>query len=159
VNRVKLTARTLTVGTVVAATYLLICGCIYDVPITAKPTRTIDTRLLGNWTSRDGKDKMKVVKLDASHYIVSCNGDLNGADPSDLAGTPFASVQKLESDKTQYAYWTWKLSDDDTQNLRKVNDKVIPDDTKDTATVQGLLKENLQNPELFGDEVQMSRDK
>ena len=102
---------------------------------------------------------MKVVKLDDSNYSVSCDGDLYRAYHSDVADTPFVSVQKLESDKPQYAYWTWKLSDDGTLSLRNVNDKVVPDDTKDSASVQNLLKKNLQNPVLFGDEMQMTKDK
>ena len=158
-NKVSLITRTFTVGIVAAACCLVISGCIYDVPITAKATRKVDARLLGNWTSKDGKDKMKVVKLDDSNYIVACDGDLYRSYHSDLADTPFVSVQKLESDKPQYAYWTWKLSDDGTLSLRNVNDKVVPDDTKDSARVQKLLKENLHNPALFGDETQMTKDK
>jgi len=158
-SRVRLIAKKLTFGIVVAACCFVISGCIYDVPITAKATRKVDARLLGNWTSKDGKDKMKVVKLDDSNYIVSCNGDLYRAYHSDVADTPFVSVQKLESDKPQYGYWTWKLSDDGTLSLRNVSDKVVPDDTKDSASVQKLLKENLKNPALFGDETQMTKDK
>ena len=158
-NKIKLNAQKLTRGIVVAACCIVISGCIYSVPITPKATRNIDVRLLGNWTSKDGKDKMKVVKLDDSNYIIYSDGDLYRAYHSDLADTPFISVQKLESDKPQYAYWTWKLSDDGTLDLRNVSDKVVPDDTKDTASVQKLLKKNLQNPALFGDEIQMTKDK
>ena len=158
-NGVSLVSRTFTFGIVAAACCFVISGCVYDVPITSKATRKIDARLLGNWTSKDGKSKMKVVKLDDSNYIVSTDGDLYRAYHSDVADTPFVSVQKLESDKPQYAYWTWKLSDDGTLSLRNVNDKVVPDDTKDSASVQELLKKNLKNPALFGDEIQMTKDK
>ncbi|MCU0785805.1 MAG: hypothetical protein MUF81_17530 [Verrucomicrobia bacterium] len=158
-NRVRLIAKKLTLGIVVAACCFVISGCIYDVPITAKATRKVDARLLGNWTSKDGKVKMKVVKLDDSNYIVSCDGDLYRAYYSDVADTPFVSVQKLESDKPQYAYWTWKLSGDGTLSLRNVSDKLVPDDIKDSASVQKLLKQNLQNPALFGDEIQMTKNK
>ena len=158
-NGISLMPRTFTFGVFAAACCLVISGCIYDVPITPKATRKVDARLLGNWTSKDGKSKMKVVKLDDSNYIVSADGDLYRAYHSDVADTPFVSVQKLESDKPKYAYWTWKLSGDGTLSLRNVNDKVVPDDTKDSASVQKLLKKNLKNPALFMDEVQMTRDK
>jgi hypothetical protein len=158
-NRVTLIAQKFTLGIVATACCFVISGCIYGVPITSKATRKVDARLLGNWTSKDGKDKMKVVKLDDSDYIVSCNGDLYRAYHSDVADTSFVSVQKLESDKPQYAYWTWKLSDDGTLILRIVNDKVIPDDTKDSASVRKLLKKNLQNPALLEDGMQMTKDK
>ena len=148
-----------TFGIVAAACCLIGSGCIYDVPITSQPTRKLDANLLGNWSSKDGKSKMKVVKLDDSNYIVSCDGDLYRAYHSDVANTPFMSVQKLEGDKPQYAYWDWRLSDDGILHLRNVNDKLVPDNTKDSASVQKLLKENLQNPALFEDEIQMSKDR
>jgi len=158
-NRVSFVSRTSTFGIVAAACCFVLSGCLYDFPITAQATRKVNARLLGNWTSKDGKNKLKVVKLDDSNYIVSCDGDLYRAYHSDVADTPFVSVQNLESDKPQYAYWTWKLSGDGTLRLRNVNDKVVPDDTKDSASVQKLLKENLQNPALFGDEIQLTKDK
>lgn len=75
-NGVSLIPRTFTCGIVAAACCFVISGCIYSVPITAKATRKIDATLLGNWTSKDGKSKLKVVKLDDSNYIVSTDGDL-----------------------------------------------------------------------------------
>ena len=57
---------------------LSLSGCEgdYAVPITSGPTRKIDQRLLGNWVSKDGTDKMKVRRLNDSIAIVSYNGDL-----------------------------------------------------------------------------------
>ncbi|MGA3086403.1 MAG: hypothetical protein ABSE95_16680 [Thermodesulfobacteriota bacterium] len=157
-NRVRLISRTFTFGIVVAACCFVISSCVYHVPITSKATRKVDTRLLGNWTSKDGKTKMKVVKLDDSTYKVSSNGDYL-VYHSDVAGTAFVSVKKLKSNKPEYYYWIWKLSDDGTLILRNVNDKVVPDNTKDSASVQELLKKNLQNPALFGNEIRMTKDK
>jgi len=51
------------------------------------------------------------------------------------------------------------LSGDGTLVGRGVSDKVIPDETKDSASVQKLLEENLQNPALFEDEAQFTKDK
>jgi hypothetical protein len=54
----------------------------------------------------------------------------------------------------------WKLSADDTTlSLRNVSDKVIPTETKDSATVIALLKKNARNPELFGEEIEFKREK
>ena len=61
-------------------------------------------RLLGDWTSTDRKQKMKVRKLDDSVYIVYYDGDLFRAYHSDIAETPFASVQDLNSNDRKYAY-------------------------------------------------------
>jgi hypothetical protein len=159
-NSVKLIAQRLTLGIVVAACWFAFSGCVYNVPITSKPTGKIDVRLLGHWISKDGKNKLKVVKLDDYNYIVAnTDGNLYRVWHSDVADTPFVSVLNLETDKPQYSYWTWKLSDDGTLTLRIVNDKVIPDDTKSSAEVRELIKKNLQNPALSGDEMQMTKDK
>jgi hypothetical protein len=76
------------------------------------PIQKVQERLLGDWTSTDGKEKMKVRKLDESVYIVYYDGDLFRAYHSDIAETPFASVQDLNSNDRKYAYVAWKLSDD-----------------------------------------------
>ena len=159
-NKMKSIARICTLSIVAAACWFAFSGCVYDVPITSKPTGKIDVRLLGHWTSKDGKVKLKVVKLDDYNYIVA-NTDVNlyRVWRSDVADTPFVSVLNLETDKPKYSYWTWKLSDDGTLILRIINDKIVPDDIKDSASVRILLKENLHNPALFGDEIQMTKDK
>jgi hypothetical protein len=79
---------------------------------------------------------------------------------SDIAETPFASVQDLNSNDRKYAFVVWKLSDDGKHlNLRSVSDKVIPKETKDSAAIVALLKKNARNPDLFGEEIEFSREK
>ena len=78
---------------------------------------------------------------------------------SDIADTPFVSVQDINSDDRKYAYVVWKLSDDSKRlNLRNVSDKVIPKETKDSATVVALLSKNAHNPELFGEEIEFRKE-
>jgi hypothetical protein len=114
--------RKFTLGIVAALCIFALSGCEYEVPITSNPTRKVDERLLGDWTSKDGKDKMKVRRLDDSIYIVSYNGDLFRAYHSDVAKTSFVSVQDIDSADRKYAYLTWKLSDDGKRlGLRVVN--------------------------------------
>ena len=146
---------------------LLIClcclafsGCEYEVPITSGPTRKVEARLLGDWVSKDGKEKMKVRRLDNSIYIVSYNGDLFRAYHSDVAKTAFVSVQDIDSAERKYAYVAWKLFEDGKQlGLRVVSAKIIPREVKTSTGVQKLLKKNLQNPGLLEDEVQFAREK
>lgn len=85
------------------------CDGDYAVPITSRPTRKIDQRLLGNWVSKDGTDKLKVRSLDDSIYIVSYNGDLFRAFHSDVGKTSFVSLQDIESTGRKYSYLTYKL--------------------------------------------------
>jgi hypothetical protein len=136
------------------------CEGDYAVPITSGPTRKIDQRILGNWVSKDGTDKIKVRSLDDSIAIVSYNSDLLRAFHSDVGKTSFISAQDIDSPDRKYVYLAYKLSDDGKRlDLRAVNTKVIPKETKGSVSVQKLLKKNLQNSELFGDEEQFGREK
>ena len=147
-------------GIAVCLCFLAFSSCEYEVPITPSPTQKVQERLLGDWTSTDGKEKMKVRKLDDSVYIVYYDGDLFRAYHSDVAETPFASVQDLNSNDRKYAYVVWKLSDDGKHlNLRNVNRKVIPKESRDSATVAALLTKNARNPELFGEAIEFTREK
>jgi hypothetical protein len=120
----------------------------------------MDARLLGHWTSQDGKIKLKVVKLNNENYIVAnTDGKLYRAWRSDVADTPFFTVLHLETEKPKYSYWAWELSDDGTLMVRIVNHELVPDDTKDSASVRKLLRENLKNSALFGDEIQLTKVK
>src|SRR5438094_3506941 len=135
-------------------------ACEYEVPITPSPTQKVQEPLLGDWTSTDGKEKMKVRKLDDSVYVVYYDGDLFRAYHSDIGETPFASVQDLNSNDRKYAYVVWKLSDDGKHlSLRNVNSKVIPKESRDSATVAAILTKNARNPELFGEEIEFSKEK
>lgn len=139
---------------------LAFTACQYDVPITSAPTRKVQEQLLGNWKSADGKEELKVRSLDDSIYIVYYDGDLFRAYHSNVAETPFASVQDLNSSDRKYAYVIWKLSDDGKDlRLRNVNDKIVPKETKDSAAVVALLTKNAGNPDLFGEEIEFRKEK
>jgi hypothetical protein len=115
--------------------------------------------LLGDWTSADGREKLKLRSL-ASIYIVYYDGDLFRAYHSDVAKTPFATVQDPNSSDRKYAYAVWKLSDDGKHlSLRNVSDKMISRETKDLAAVVALLTKNASNPELFGEETELKTEK
>ena len=42
--------------------------------------------------------------------------------------------------------------------LRRVNDKVVSKETKDSATVVEFLTKNSGKPELFGEEIEFKRN-
>jgi hypothetical protein len=135
-------------------------ACNYEVPITTSPTRNVREQLLGDWTSSDGKEQMKVRRLDESFYVIYYDGDLFRAYHSDVAETPFVSVQDLNSKDRKFAYVVWKLSDDGKNMiLRNVSDKVVPKETKDSASVVALLNKNARNVELFGEEIEFRKVK
>jgi len=147
-------------GVTVALLSLALGACQYDVPITSSPTRKVQDQLLADWRSTDGKEELKLRRLDDSIYIVYYDGDLFRAYHSDVAETPFATVQDLNSSDRKYAYVVWKLSDDGKHlSLRNVSDKVISKEIKESGTVAALLTKNASNPELFGEQIEFRKEK
>lgn len=153
-----------------SSSWLLIAGCLffsgcnYDVSLTEGPTRKIEVRLLGDWVGLDkdeGKEElMHVRQLDDSTYVVSIDNDIYRAFHSDFADTAFVSVQDLNSDERKYVYYLWQLSADGTElSLKGVSDKVVPGETKGRGALQKLIRANLANPKLFGDEIKFTRKK
>jgi len=103
---------------------------------------------------------MKARRLDDNIYIVYYDGDLFRAYHSDIAETPFVSVQDVNSNDRKYAYVVWKLSDDAKRlSLRSIQSKLIPREQKDSARIAEVLKENAKNPDLFGEEIEFNRVK
>ncbi len=159
-NSLNSICRRVVFGVALCLCILAFAACEYEAPITSSPTRKVQERLLGDWVSLDGKENMKVRGLDDNIYIVYYDGDLFRAYHSDVAETPFVSVQDINSNDRKYAYVVWKLSDDGKSlSLRNVQSKVIPKEQKDSARVAELLKENAKNAELFGEEIQFSKEK
>jgi hypothetical protein len=160
VNSSNLICRRLGFGVAVCLCILAFNACEFEVPITSSPTRKVEERLLGDWSSLDGKEKMKVRRLDDSIYIVYFDGDLFRAYHSDVAEPAFVSVQDINSNDRKYAYVVWKLSDDGKRlSLHSVQSKVVPKEEKDSARVAELLKENAKNPDLFGEEIEFKKEK
>jgi hypothetical protein len=160
VNSSNLIYRRSAFGIVACLCILSFAACEYEVPITASPTRSVQERLLGDWVSPDGKEHMKVRRLDETIYVVDYDGDLFRAYHSDVADAPFVSVQDLNSSDRKYAYVVWKLSDDGKRlSLRSVQSKVVPKEQRDSAGVTEVLKENAKNPDLLGEEIQFNKEK
>ena len=146
-------------GVAVSLCILAFTACEYEVPITSSPTRKVQERLLGNWISQDGKEHMRVRRLDDSIYVVYYDGDLFRAYHSDVAEMPFVSVQDINSNDRKYAYVVWKLSDDGKRlTLRNVKSDVIPKEQKDSARIAELLNENAKNPDLLGEEIEFNKE-
>ena len=92
------------IAIVIALVLLGLGACQYSVPITEQPTRQVETNLLGDWVSTDGRESIKIRKLGQSTYIVSYNGVLFQAFHSDLSGISFLIVQELETHDRSYRY-------------------------------------------------------
>ncbi len=91
----RLVTQKFTLAVFAVLSVISLSGCIYQVPITADPTRGVEERLLGEWASKDGKNKLKVRRLDDSHYIVSVNGYLFALIILTLASLPLPAYKRL----------------------------------------------------------------
>ena len=154
----NLICRTSGFGIAVTLCMLALTGCEYEDPITSSPTRKVQERLLGNWISQDGKEHLRVRRLDENIYIVYYNGDLFRVYHSDVADTPFVSVQDINSDDRKYAYVVWKLSEDSKHLRLRVNHDVIPNEKKNSSAIARFLEENATNPDLLGEEIQFNKE-
>ena len=135
-------------GVTVALFSLALAACQYDVP----DHIASDPKSAGTTAWR--------LEVDDSIYIVYYDGDLFRAYHSDVAETPFATVQDLNSSDRKYAYVVWKLSDDGKHlSLRNVSDKVISKEIRDSGTVAALLTKNASNLELFGEQIEFRKEK
>lgn len=145
----------------VAAGCLLLGGCNYDVPITGSPTRRVESALLGTWVTQrkdsPQPDELKVRQLDNFTYIISFNGELYRAYHSDVAKVPFISVQDIETADRKFAYFTWELSADGSiLTITPVSARIIPPTLPNSAMVQQLLKQHIDNPGLLLEPVQLT---
>lgn len=62
------------------------------------------------------------------------------------------TVQQLDAPERKYAYFTWSLAADGKRlDLKSVNTDLVPKETRDSATIEKILRENLENPELLKD--------
>ncbi|HVQ38862.1 MAG TPA: hypothetical protein VMS31_15090 [Pyrinomonadaceae bacterium] len=78
---------------------------------------------------------------------------------SDLGQTSFISAQEIDSAGRKYVYLAYQLANDgQSLELLAVDDKVVPRESRDSASVQKLLRDNLNNPKLFGDKGQYVRE-
>ncbi len=145
-----------------ASLCLILTACNYDVPLTDKPTRKIEPRLLGEWVAVNKEDAneelMHVRKLDEATYVVGIDKDIYRVCHTDFAGVALISAQDLNSDERKYAYYRWALSaNGDNLSLWSINSKVVPEETKGRAAIQKLIKANLANPQLYGEELLFTR--
>lgn len=136
----------------------LLAGCVYKAPLTPQPTRPVEQKLVGDWISPDGKDRLKVRRLDDTHAIVQLNDMLFNAWHSDIGDTPLATLQELESPERKYAYIAWRLSPDGQRlHWRGVSQKFVPADVPDSASARALVERHLADPALLIEEKEYRR--
>jgi len=128
-------------------------ACVYEAPITMRPTRGVDSHLVGDWVSADGKEQVKIRDLDRKTYVIEYDGDLFRAWHSDVDGLALVSVQDLQRPERRFAYIAYTLSSD-SERLRAlaVSRAAVPEHVRTSAEVQALLHKHAGEASLFSDE-------
>lgn len=145
---------------VVLSASLLLAGCDFTVPLSTKPDRAIDDRLLGDWISPGAW--MKIRAYDGENYIVYHNGTAFRAWHSSVAGLPLITVKEIESKPAEgkFAYLVYEVADDGRRlNLRVVSDEVVSKKINDTAAMRQAIERHAKHPELLSEVFPFSRIK
>lgn len=149
---------------------LLPLACNYDFPLLPAPSRAIDSRLIGEWTTTDESGETEVLivrKYDADHYVVLSESqpakafqiDVARAYHTDFDGLQLVTAQVL-NDERKYLVLQWSLNADATRlKLQSLSIEVVPERTKDRATMMKLIRANRHNPKLFGEVAEYTRVK
>jgi hypothetical protein len=143
---------------------VFLSGCDFDAPATAGPTRVVEEKLLGDWTSFDKDEQKEMVmhvrKLDDFNYVVSVEADIYRAFHSDLGKLALLSVQDLNSVSRKYVIYSWKTSNDGTQLvLRRVASDLISTKASGTNELQEEIMSHAQDPKILGNELTFTRKK
>jgi hypothetical protein len=147
------------VGVAIGLCSLAFTACQYDVPITSGPTRKVEEQLLGDWSSADGKEKLKVRRLEDNTYVLYYDGDLFRAYHGHRGQTVRHGLGS-QLERSQVCLHRLEIMENGKSlSLRNVNDKVVPKETKDSPTVVALLTKNARNPELFGEKIEFRKEK
>jgi hypothetical protein len=135
---------------------LVLSGCIYDAPITEKPTGKIDERLLGDWVEKDDSTRhLLVCKLNEKEYVIHYAGMFR-AFFSDVDGKRFVNLQNIEpaeDAKRKYAFAAYELKNAGTLVVRTVNTEVILENLHSSAEIAASIGRNLKNPKLFNEDA------
>lgn len=135
-------------------------GCEYDLPLTPQPTRDVDPRLVGDWRSTDGKDLMKVRRLDDTRYVVSYNNDLWSGWHSDVADVALVSLLHLDPANRKHSFLEWTLAADGRRlRLRVVSSKVVSKDLRDSAALREAVRRHHGHPEFYVHEENYTRER
>jgi hypothetical protein len=149
------------IGLMLVAMTAALAGCIYDAPLTANGTRRVDARLVGDWTSSDGKENLKVRALDPTTYLLILNGDPFRGWHSDIAELPFVTVQDLDDPARKYAYLKYALSDDGQRlTAYAVSSEIVPSTLKSSSEARRHVRARLEDPKFLVDEpLELTRRK
>ena len=143
---------------------LVLCACVYEVPLTEKAVVAVDPELTGTWlliteegTDSDPNEKMVILPFSANeHVVVLSPGDKSlyfKAYPVEIDDLHLIQVEWLgiaPDKKERYQVCRYALVDD-ILTVDLLNDKVIGAGIKTSKALRETVLSSRDNPYLFGE--------
>ena len=144
----------------IAVLFVLSVGCEYTVPLVTKPEIKIDKTVLGVWQGREEKERLLVLPLGETEYLVSYpSGDKNALFARACLGKVgeqqiiqlrwFGTAQgEVVDDERVYQYVSFSVVED-TLTVRVLNSTVVPKKAASTEELRQAIAKGTKNPTLF----------
>lgn len=122
------------------AAALFLSGCLFECPLSDKPSREVDPRALGVWLAKDGETKITVRATDASHYHIlfeprfhetvtvppmTFEGHHTMIDGVDILNLKAATFDGKPTTRRSWLFGAFKVVDADTIDLEIINEKFV----------------------------------
>lgn len=141
---------------------LLLCGCIYEVPVVEEAVIPVDPALTGTWQEipdegklADSADRMVVLAFSANEYIVAFSPTDDAIyyrayliKVDDLMLVQLKMLELAGDKKKSYLVCRYAVQDG-ILTVETLNADVVSDDIKDSAALRETLLANRDNPDLF----------
>jgi len=142
---------------------LLLCSCVYEVPLDEEAAIPLDPALTGLWQEipaegkpEDPDDRLVILPFSKTEYVAVVSPDDGGlyfrAYPVHLGGMELIQLEWLGVDKEEdepYHVCRYSLKDE-ILTVEVLNEDVISSDLKDAVALRKALLENCRNLDLFG---------
>lgn len=132
---------------IILTAFAMLAGCRFEGPLTERPTREVDSVLLGSWFSLADGSALDIYRLSRQEYLVSDAGTPYVCTHSDLSKTNFISCKQLKNDKEyygKYVYLAYKLGNG-ILTVLTLNDALKIKETLAPAQIRTLLEEAVKN--------------
>ena len=154
----------------IAAVWALFVGCDYTVPLVTKPEIKIDKAVLGLWQAEEKKERLLVLPLGETEYLVcypsedesalfarTCLGKVGEQRVAQLRWFGTAQGAVIE-DPRAYQYVSFSVVED-ALTVRLLNSTVVPKNVASTEELQQAIAKGIKNPALFQEPMVFRRVK
>lgn len=143
---------------------------ISDFPLDYPGNGNVDQRLIGRWekisekTEDEGLETLEFILFNKNEYIIRTIGGgdktLARAFITGIAGVSFLNLQDLSESERKYMFCKYHITDNNELILNVVGDTLFKSENPPTLKkLRKFIKKNLENPELFNKEMDITLKK